>query len=57
MVSKLELLPTTASSSKTIEDLDGTQLCSDILLRARRAVGGRIVSPWPDYNRLPWARA
>ena len=27
------------------------------LLRTPRAVGGRRVSPWPDYSRLAWARA
>ena len=58
MVSPFKMSSTQASSSRTIDELDGdTRVYEATLLRARRAAGGRCVSPWPDHSRLERARA
>ena len=49
MVFKFKTFCTQASSSRTIDELDRDRV---MLLRARRAVHGRGVSPWPAYCRL-----
>ena len=53
IVSKFKMLSTQASRSRMIDELD---VDTATLLRARRVVGGRRVSPWRDYSRLAWAR-
>ena len=49
MPSNFKMLSTKASSSRATDGLDGD---TATLVRARRAVGDRLVSPWSDYSRL-----
>ena len=51
------MFSTATNSSITIDALDcGTTDCIASLLRARRAVSGRRISPWPDYSNSRLAR-
>ena len=49
-----KMLSTQANSSRAIDELNDD---TPALLSARRAAGGRHVSPWPDSRRVTRARA